>query len=180
MLLGRVPRADRLAIVRDVEAQIHEHLQEADSDDLDRDEVLAVLARLDPPEAYLPEEGDLEPVASRITVSPRTPRYARNGPEPMTGKAGGIVGICALVSLLGFPMSWFCAVASESEFVLYAGWGLTFLLTFAGGIVGLTLGIWSRPRGGLSITGIVTGAIALMASLLGGFFVVWVLLTSGI
>ena len=66
MLLGRVPRADRLAIVRDLETQIFELLQERDRDagELGRDDVLAVLSSLDPPEAYLPEETDEGPAQS--------------------------------------------------------------------------------------------------------------------
>ena len=36
--------------------QIHEQLQERDDEELTRDDVLAVLARLDPPEAYIPDE----------------------------------------------------------------------------------------------------------------------------
>ena len=56
MLLGRVARAERLAIVREVESQIHELLSERETDELSREDVLSVLARLDPPEAYLPEE----------------------------------------------------------------------------------------------------------------------------
>ncbi len=58
MLLGRVNRHDRLAIVREVESQIFDLLQGRDPGPLDRDDVLAVLARLDPPEAYLPEDID--------------------------------------------------------------------------------------------------------------------------
>ena len=71
MLLGRVPRSDRLAIVREVEGQIHDLLAERGSDEPDRDDVLAVLARLDPPEAYLPEESDGAAPAVRVPSAPR-------------------------------------------------------------------------------------------------------------
>src|SRR3954451_12809710 len=63
MLLGRLPRAERLEVVREVESQIFELLQERCSDEPTREDVLAVLARLDPPEAYLPEELEREPGA---------------------------------------------------------------------------------------------------------------------
>src|SRR5262245_2628824 len=63
MLLGRLPRADRLAVAREVEAQVHELLGERHGHELDREDVLAVLAQLDPPEAYLPEEGGYEAAA---------------------------------------------------------------------------------------------------------------------
>ncbi len=71
MLLGRVSRADRLAIVREVEGQVHDLLAERGSDEPGRDDVLAVLARLDPPEAYLPEESDGAAPAVRIPSAPR-------------------------------------------------------------------------------------------------------------
>ncbi|HEX3315096.1 MAG TPA: hypothetical protein VHR72_09415, partial [Gemmataceae bacterium] len=58
MLLDVLPRQDRLAILRDVESQIHEQLQARAADELSRADVLAVLAALDPPEAYLPEHSD--------------------------------------------------------------------------------------------------------------------------
>ena len=68
MLLGRLSRQDRLAIVREVESQIHELLQERDADELTREDVLAVLARLDPPEAYIPDETEGEPVSLHQTI----------------------------------------------------------------------------------------------------------------
>ena len=85
MLLGRVARQDRLAIVREVESQIHDLLGEPRPRPLDRDDVLAVLARLDPPEAYLPE--DLDPpavVRCEVTPARRRPastRWAAPGPR---------------------------------------------------------------------------------------------------
>lgn len=173
MLLGRVPRADRLAIVKDVEAQIHEQLQESDVEEIDREAVLTVLARLDPPEAYLPEEGELEPVDTRITVAPRPPRYGRSSPEPTIGRASGIVGIVALVSWLGFPFSYLLMFVVQSEFLLFLGWGICFLLTFVGGIVGLVLGLCARPKRVWSITGMVTGGVAIVAGAIAG---IWILL----
>ncbi len=65
MLLGRLSRQDRMAIVREVESQIHELIQASEGDELTREDVLAVLARLDPPEAYLPNETDGGPVTVR-------------------------------------------------------------------------------------------------------------------
>ena len=65
MLLESVARQDRLAIVRDVETQVYELLQERGTEELDREDVLAVLGRLDPPEAYLPEETRRESVSVR-------------------------------------------------------------------------------------------------------------------
>ena len=78
MLLGRLPRSERLEIVREVESQIFELLQERCSDEPTREDVLAVLARLDPPEAYLPEELEREPGAPSTAAD--WPRGA--GPAP--------------------------------------------------------------------------------------------------
>lgn len=178
MLLGRVPRADRLAIVKDVEAQIHEHLQESESDEIDRESVLAVLARLDPPEAYLPEEGELEPVETRIMVAPRSPRYGRSAKEPTIGKASGIVGIVALVSLLLIPLAYLLGILLQSELLMIFGWGLGFFLSLVGGIVGLVLGACARPRGAWSVTGMVTGGLAILASLVAGVLVMLLLMST--
>ena len=82
MLLGRVPRQDRLAIVREVESQIFELLPTHGDGELGRDDVLAVLARLDPPEAYLPEAGE----GGAPTV--RTPAAAR----PTTARSAPVAG----------------------------------------------------------------------------------------
>src|SRR5439155_786776 len=95
MLLGRVPRMDRLAIVREVEGQIYDLLQERGDDEPDRDDVLAVLARLDPPEAYLPDAEDGAPAAVRIPMVARAARPGRD-PVPAVSRASGIVGLCAL------------------------------------------------------------------------------------
>ena len=89
MLLGRVPRADRTAIVREVEGQIYDLLQERDLESLDRDDVLAVLARLDPPEAYLPEESNTSPTPTRIP----TPRRPTPASLPGSSRLGTVSGI---------------------------------------------------------------------------------------
>ena len=84
MLLGRMSRQDRLAIVREVESQIHELLEECNSEELTREDVLAVLARLDPPEAYLPEETAGRPRSVAATVPARVSQRAPN----LNAKAG--------------------------------------------------------------------------------------------
>ncbi|MFO0889261.1 MAG: hypothetical protein U0790_08995 [Isosphaeraceae bacterium] len=55
MLLGRLPRGERLEVVREVESQIFELLRErGGAGEVTRDDVIDALRRLDPPEAYLP------------------------------------------------------------------------------------------------------------------------------
>src|SRR5271166_291856 len=98
MLLGRLPRSERVEIVREVESQIFELLGERNRDELTREDVLRVLGRLDPPEAYLPDESSSETVPRRgiATALPRPLVPAR---APWTGKASGILGITMLVML---------------------------------------------------------------------------------
>lgn len=71
MLVGRMARSDRLAIVREVESQIYDLLQEGEQEEHTRESVLAVLARLDPPEAYLPDEATGETGRAVLSLPPR-------------------------------------------------------------------------------------------------------------
>ncbi len=95
MLMGRVPRQDRLSIVREVEAQVFELIQERDAEELSREDVLAVLARLDPPEAYLPEETGVEPRSPRVTSRPHAVQPVRTG-NLKVAKVSGIVGLLSI------------------------------------------------------------------------------------
>lgn len=162
MLLGRVNRADRLAIVREVESQIHDLLAQQDGGSLDRDDVLAVLARLDPPEAYLPEEGD-SIAGPRLVPGPAVSRAVA---PPNAGRlplAAGVLGIVSLVLvILDYPM----AVTFNSSVILFgastlAGLGSLLAIVFAG---------MTRLRGAWSMTGLITGIIAMTGFLaLGGY-----------
>ena len=160
MLLGRVPRPDRLAIVGDLEAQIFDLLQGREAEGLGRDDVLAVLARLDPPEAYLPEEGRAGPAPGRGAAQPRPlPRLDRGSGS---AKVSGIVGLAALALILLSPLLYVAAAMLESEAVLFVGVMPVGGLVFIGGIVGLVLGIQARREGVWAIV----GAFASLAALL--------------
>ena len=108
MLLGRVARAERMAIVREVESQIHELLGERETDEPSREDVLAVLARLDPPEAYLPEEGGADRLAAVGEESSDAPGRAFCAPREHqdgtrqrdSGAFGSVVGVCAATDRL--------------------------------------------------------------------------------
>jgi hypothetical protein len=98
MLVGRVPRADRLAIVREVEAQIFELLPTDETVAIDRSAVLAMLRRLDPPEAYLP--GSLEgtdPTPARPLRPALSDVPGERTEPPRTAIWSGVLGISALV-----------------------------------------------------------------------------------
>ncbi len=103
MLMGRVPRQDRGSIVREVEGQIFELLQERAAGDLGREDVLAVLARLDPPEAYLNEQAGDESGPPRIRPRSSDPFPARKG-NPQVAKYGGILGLVSMGLALLSPV----------------------------------------------------------------------------
>ena len=101
MLLGRVNRHDRLAIVREVESQVFDLLRRHEGGPIDRDDVLAVLARLDPPEAYLPEEGSTAEARPRqASVGPRAFPNPGDAQPSRLDLAGGVLGLVSLSVLL--------------------------------------------------------------------------------
>jgi hypothetical protein len=164
MLLGRLSRQDRLAIVREVESQIHELIQNTDAEELTRENVLAVLAQLDPPEAYLPDETAGEPVSVHRTIPVRAQRPIVNG-DLRIGRASGILGMVAIALLLLLPVSYLIAVAFGSELVLFVLGGGTLVLVFVAAAVGLVLGVVSRKTGIWAVVGIVTSVLAPLLSL---------------
>ena len=121
MLLGRVPRGDRLAILRDVETQIIEQLQEREADELTREEVLEVLRNLDPPEAFLPEgEGVafsmpmMAPLPARgpLPVARAAAATSTQETAQRLGRISGILGIVSLALVIGIPFSYVMAVVT--------------------------------------------------------------------
>ena len=184
MLMGRVPRSDRTAIVGEIESQIYELLAGYDPEAISREDVLDLLRRLDPPEAYLTSDDDENLVRARqslagFTGQPDRKNMSRRS-ENTAGRIGGIIGISTLVLVLfGPPISWFMAASLDSVLILYSTIFLIAILGFAGSITGLVLSIRGRNQGVLSIIGIVTSVIALLAWLTGGGFVVLQFLMNG-
>jgi hypothetical protein len=174
MLLGRLSRPDRLAIVREVESQIHELLQERDTDELAREDVLAVLARLDPPEAYIPDEADGEAASAHRPIATRASRPALKR-DPRVGRASGILGVAALAFVLLVPVGYLIGAAFESDAVVIVLCGGAFLLMFIASVLGLVLGIHARGSGPWALVGIVTSALALFLSLGAGTLVILLL-----
>lgn len=164
MLLGRLSRQDRLAIVREVESQIHELLMERDAGESTREDVLAVLARLDPPEAYIPDEIGGERVAVNRTVATQIGRsIVRN--DNKVGKASGILGLAALVLMLLLPLCYVIAAALNSEvvaLVLYVG---DLLLMVGASVLSLALGIYARKSGPWAMVGTVASLLTFILSL---------------
>lgn len=164
MLLGRVSRQERLEIVREVEAQIFEQLHERGVDEASREDVLAVLGRLDPPEAYLPEEGEeLGPARFRPS-SPRAGQAPRSREaDPRIAKSSGILGLVAIALLiLGLPMAYGIAVLTGSEAVLFIVGGGALALSFITSILAITLTIYCRLAGPWAIVGLVNGILSIL------------------
>lgn len=163
MLLGRLPRADRLAVVRDVEGQVHDLLGERPGHELDREDVLAVLARLDPPEAYIPEDGGFEATAVLLPRrgAPADGRANAPGRDRRLATVVGIVGLGVLGLVLAWPMAYlFALVASLGEptfFLLLGISGLTLLAA----LPTLLLSIVARRGGPWAVVGMVAGGVGL-------------------
>lgn len=174
MLMGQVSRGDRLAIVREVESQIHDLLADRNPNDTDRDAVIAVLARLDPPEAYLPDEaGEI----SRPAVTARRPRigvlspfiasHETSPPGTTVGKVSGILGIVSIVFLVLAGISFGAALNGGGNGVVYIFLGLAFL-TLLIAVIAITLASYVRLKGAWSVVGLTTGIISFLCSLIGG------------
>jgi hypothetical protein len=171
MLTGRMPRSDRVAIVREVESQIEELLAERDPATLAREDILEVLGRLDPPEAYLPDDASevrMRVPAARLVRTVET-STARRGAGTGTGRLGGILGATALaVVLVLYPLVFALADLLSSLPLLIVGAVIVALLGLAGGLSGIILGIQGRRQGTWPILGIVLGAFAMLSAIVGG------------
>lgn len=166
MLLGRTTRADRLDIVREVESQIYEQLQQRGSGEPGRDDVLAVLSRLDPPEAYLPDD-DGRPAARAIPATPRRDAdpTGRDRARTTEGRASGLAGLVAACALSSIIVLGLLAHFVESELLLIVGLGGGAFLALVGGSIGVVLGLYERCRQPGSIVGVVAGAAGILGSL---------------
>jgi hypothetical protein len=168
MLLGRVSRQERLEIVREVEAQIFEQLHERGADEPSREDVLAVLGRLDPPEAYLPEEaGDAGPAPARTSSRPRASQSQRERRgDPRAAKVSGILSMVGMaLILLGAPMVSGLVLATQSVAVLYILGGGILVVTFIVGILAITLATYVRLASSWAIVGLVNGMLSMLACL---------------
>jgi hypothetical protein len=167
MLLGRVGRGERLAIVREVESQIGELLEERDTDELSREDVLAVLGRLDPPEAYLADGLESEREAE-VRTPVRQPRRAARKGDQGVARASGFLGLGGLFALMLLILSYCFGMALQSELVFFVGGGVSIPCTFVCCVLSITLGIYARKSGVWALVGMVTGSVTLLFSLLVG------------
>ncbi len=170
MLLGRVPRADRLGILREVESQIEELISQKDPANLGREDILAVLGQLDPPEGYLPEmlpTSDVQMSATRPSTKSTSQGKTPGGPAKKTGNTALLGGLMSLLSLI--------AIFLLTPVVLFIGF-LVFpymlfvlpvvaIVSFAFATTGLILGIKNFGQGAWPIIAVVTGGLTQLFSL---------------
>lgn len=169
MLMGRVPRADRLAIIEEVELQIYELIGDRDPDLITAEDIVEILRQLDPPEAYLTND-DIG-VESRTTSQPM-PRFeldAMHSVQPLHtgGRMGGIMGICSIGLIFAVPIIWMLFAFTSQIVGLLIALALVALLGISAGITGLVMSIRNRRQGVLPILGIVTSSVALPIWLFG-------------
>ena len=174
-LFGRMPRSERLTIVREVESQIHELLAERGVEEASREDVLAVLGRLDPPEAYISDE---EPVgAERVRRSPVTRPSAVSAPiargrVDRVAITGGILGLCGLVMLIAVAMMYIVVAGGKLNVGDTLGGILeltvlgTPLLAGAASMSSLIIAAYTRFRSWWSIVGAILSAITLLGTML--------------
>ena len=175
MLMGRVPRSDRVTIVEEVESQIYELMGERDPHSMTSEDVLDILRRLDPPEAYLTNDIEESERVRPIAGIRRSKSSANHRPSlGSEGRIGGITGICAFGLMLLAPLLWFLALSFQSEGLLLIGLGGMTLIGIVVSFVGLILSIRCCRQGALPVFGIVGSALALPFWLLVcPFFLFW-------
>lgn len=149
ILLGRIPRADRIAIVEEVSNQIEEMLARKEKDQPEREDILEVLGRLDPPEAYLPEAQGFQEAPVSYTYSPE--KNSKPGTGSTQGSRIWLLGLLAglgaclfgfIVPLIGLLLT----VATDSIaifLVLFTLPGITSLLL---SIAAIVLGIMNPTK----------------------------------
>ena len=169
MLLGRVPRQDRLAIVREVEGQIHELLQDRDGEELSREDVLAVLGRLDPPEAYLPDDETRMVAPSRVRATVATNTVLRPD-RSRRARVAGILGLVGLGITLITPVIYIVTALTESEAVMIVGVFGSLFTSFVCGALGIILASFARLRGAWAVVGLVLGIFAILTDLAAGAY----------
>ncbi|WZO95745.1 hypothetical protein EP7_002713 [Isosphaeraceae bacterium EP7] len=171
MLMGHLPRRDRLAIVQDVEGQIDEMLDGLGTEGVTREALMSILARLDPPEAYIPEpEGREMVVPPRRVSMPADLGVDRRAPATglaRPAKASGIVGLISLVGgALGTVLGYVLALMTGSMVLFYLGCFGSLGAMLCGGTVAITLAACFRRGGEWATVGLVTGILAVVSSLM--------------
>ena len=181
LLRAGLPRHQRRSIVEEVENQILEMLMRLEVDPWTRQDVLAVLAKLDPPEAYVPEDAPVRPAREGVSATEGVSAAARAGVRASVAAASQMMQTdstqwkpawmaCFAAALGGFTvlltMAYLAVIGPSHDSAML---GLLLLLLMAG--ASTLLGAWSlnhlrrvqKPRFAL--------AAALFATLLYPLFI---------
>jgi hypothetical protein len=153
LLRAGLPRHQRRSIVEEVENQILEMLMRLEADPWTRQDVLAVLAKLDPPEAYVPEDAPARPAREGVSAAEGVSSAARAGVHASVAAASQMMQTvrtqwkpawlaCFAAALGGFTllltMAYLAAIGPSHDSALL---GLLLLMLLAGGST--LLGGWS-------------------------------------
>lgn len=150
ILLGRIPRPDRITIVEEVSNQIEEMLARKEKDQPEKEDILEVLGRLDPPEAYLPEtQGGFEQTPANFTYTPEKTR--KTGRVSIQGNKIWLVGLLAGLGtcLFGFivpPIGFLLTVATESISIFLTLFTLPGIISLLLSIAAITLGTMNPAK----------------------------------
>ena len=166
MLMGQMSRGDRLAIVREVEAQIHDLLAERRPDETDRSAVIAALARLDPPEAYLPDEAGEVARPASTPKRPQTtgalrsiPSAGGKAPGSIAGRVSCILGALSLVLLILTAMGVSGMVRNPDPVFVFT-LSLLIFVTVTTSVFALTLAAYSRFSSYWAVIGLLAGLVS--------------------
>jgi hypothetical protein len=174
MLMGQIPRADRLSILREVESQIEELLAERDAATITRDDIIEVLRQLDPPEAFVPEEIPDPAIRTPQSFSGKrtfSTNFRQNQAQTLsTGKpssrAGLISGILGLSTFFSFfillIIAYVIAVFFSSPELLIAEICAISFVGLGTSLCAIILGIMGRIQGIMPIVGMVKGALSVL------------------
>lgn len=149
LLSTDINRIERREIVQSVEDQIHELLGRRNEAELTRDSVLAVLATIDPPEAYFISEGKPQDHRSSRDENHSDPRASVKSTRLLAPLAviSCILGVLCLLSIVLWPISLIFGMAAA----------------ICGSIALTQIYYSDRVKGvWLSIVGICSPAIAMM------------------
>ncbi len=179
-LLGRVSRQERLNVVGEVEGRIHELLHDRCGPGVEpsRDDVLAVFARLDPPEAYLCEGDDHEePRAARSPSRPPAPASAWSVSDPgRFARYSGMLGLASLGVGLLMPLAYGLVFVTGNELPVLIGVPCIGLFMMLGGLASLFLAISSRLSNAWAVVGAAAGVLSCIFGMAGVVFIISLLI----
>ncbi|APW59251.1 hypothetical protein [Paludisphaera borealis] len=165
-LLGRVSRQERLNVVGEVEGRIHELLNDRCGPGVEpsRDDVLAVLSRLDPPEAYLSEGPEEYATGAPVRTPPHHVVHTLAALDHgRFAQLSGILGLCSLAMSVLIMLSYPITIMLNNEIpLLAAGFGGGVFMVI-GGAASIFLAILSRLSNVWAVVGAAAGCLSCLA-----------------